>query len=223
MADVGGASFTARHLDPGSHMGEILFGLIMTLTFTLAAGIVIEEEGREGAREMLVGILGCNLAWGVIDGVLYLMGSLADKGRNRATYLAIRGARDADEARRLIAGTLPPVIASSLEADDVERVRRRLLKLPAQPPRARLSREDWRGALGVFLLVFLSTFPVAVPFIFMGDVLAAMRVSNTIAIALLFFTGVAYGRVVGRSPWLVGVTMVALGGVLVGLTIGLGG
>jgi hypothetical protein len=41
-------SFIARHLDPGSRMGELLFGLIMTLTFTLAAGIVIQEEGREG-------------------------------------------------------------------------------------------------------------------------------------------------------------------------------
>ena len=30
--------FTERHLDPGSRFGEILFGLIMVLTVTLAAG-----------------------------------------------------------------------------------------------------------------------------------------------------------------------------------------
>ena len=57
MPEVRG-SFVGRHLDPASYMGEILFGLIMTLTFTLAAGIVIQEEGRDGAREMLIGILG---------------------------------------------------------------------------------------------------------------------------------------------------------------------
>ena len=62
-------------------MGEILFGLIMTLTFTLAAGIVIQEEGRAGAREMLIGILGCNLAWGIIDGVLYVLGQVFERGR----------------------------------------------------------------------------------------------------------------------------------------------
>ena len=45
MSDFRRNSFSARHLDPASHMGEILFGLIMTLTFTLAAGIVIQEEG----------------------------------------------------------------------------------------------------------------------------------------------------------------------------------
>jgi VIT1/CCC1 family predicted Fe2+/Mn2+ transporter len=64
---------------------------------------------------------------------------------------------------------------------------------------------------------------VAVPFIFMRSAPAAMRVSNAVAIAMLFVSGTAYGRAVGRSPWLVGVTMVALGGVLVALTIALGG
>jgi VIT1/CCC1 family predicted Fe2+/Mn2+ transporter len=51
----------------------------------------------------------------------------------------------------------------------------------------------------------------------------AMRASNAIAIALLFAAGAAYGRVVGRSPWLIGSSMVALGSVLVALTIALGG
>ena len=90
MADVGRKSFTARHLDPGSHMGEILFGLIMTLTFTLAAGIVIQEEGRAGAREMLIGILGCNLAWGIIDGVLYVLGQVFERGRFRRIGVNLR-------------------------------------------------------------------------------------------------------------------------------------
>jgi VIT1/CCC1 family predicted Fe2+/Mn2+ transporter len=100
---------------------------------------------------------------------------------------------------------------------------RRLLKLPEPADRARLSGADWRGALGVCLLVFLSTFPVALPFIFMQDTLPAMRVSNAIAVAMLFITGYAYGRYVGRSPWLTGFLMVLLGGVLVLLTIALGG
>ena len=81
----------------------------------------------------------------------------------------------------------------------------------------------WPGALGVFLLVFLSTFPVAVPFIFMHNAALAMRVSNAIAVAMLFIAGMNYGRCVSRSPWLFGHSMVALGVVLVGLTIALGG
>jgi hypothetical protein len=220
MADDHSTRFR-RVLEPSERIAEVLFGLIMVLTFT--GSLSIADAGRDDVRAMLIGALGCNLAWGVIDGILYLMGCLADKGRNLETYRAIREAPDAEQARRLIAGTLPPVIASSLEPADFDRVHRRLQQLPAPPSRARLGPADWRGALGVFFLVFLSTFPVAVPFIFMRNLLAAMRVSNTIAIAMLFLTGAAYGRVVGRSPWLVGIAMVALGGVLVALTMALGG
>ena len=61
-----------RVLDPIERLSEILFGLIMTLTFTLGAGLTIQEEGREGARQLLIATIGCNIAWGVIDGVFYV-------------------------------------------------------------------------------------------------------------------------------------------------------
>ena len=88
-------SLTGGSLDAGSRMGEILFGLIMTLTFTLGAGIVIEEEGREGVRTMLFAILGCNLAWGIIDGIIHLMDRRSELSGN---LLALREARTADAA-----------------------------------------------------------------------------------------------------------------------------
>ena len=88
-------------------MGEVLFGLIMTLTFTLGAGIVIQEEGREGAREMLIGILGCNLAWGIIDGVLYVLGQVFERGRLRRIGVGrAAGGRRTTDAHRAIAGEL---------------------------------------------------------------------------------------------------------------------
>ena len=51
----------------------------------------------------------------------------------------------------------------------------------------------------------------------------ALRVSNAIAIVMLFITGYAYGRVTGWRPWVVGISMVFLGSALVGLTMALGG
>jgi len=98
-----------------------------------------------------------------------------------------------------------------------------LQQLPEPPGKARLGKEDWLGALGVFLLVFLSTFPVVIPFIFMRNAGLALRVSNTVAIVMLFLTGYLFGRITGRHPWLLGISMVVLGLVLVGLTIALGG
>jgi len=208
-------------LDPIDRVSEVLFGLIMVLTFT--GSLSVAEAGHEDVRTMLVGALGCNLAWGVIDAVFYLMGCLAEKGRNLLTYRAVREATDPERAQRLLADALPPVLASVLEPAELETMRARLKQLPEPPPRARLGGDDWRGALGVFLLVFLSTFPVVIPFMVMSNAVPALRVSNAIAVALLFVAGYAFGRITGRHPVAAGIVMVVFGAVLVGLTIALGG
>jgi len=212
---------SSRVLEPSDRISEVLFGLIMVLTFT--GSLSVAEVGREDVRTMLVGALGCNLAWGIIDAVFYLMGSLAEKGRDLAIFRAVRATEDTREAQRLIAEALPPVIASVVRPPELDAMHQRLRQLPEPPGPARLSGTDLRGASGVFLLVFLSTFPVAVPFIVMQDSMAAMRASNAVAVAMLFAAGAAYGRVVGRSPWVLGTVMIALGAVLVALTIALGG
>jgi VIT1/CCC1 family predicted Fe2+/Mn2+ transporter len=126
-------------------------------------------------------------------------------------------------AQQTIARALPPTVASILEPAELESIRRRLVALPEPPAVARLDGKDWLGALGVFLLVFLSTFPVAVPFLFVANVARAMRLSNAVAIVMLLVTGILYGRQVGRSPFGFGVAMVFLGGLLVLITIELGG
>ena len=210
------------HLDPDESLREILAGLIMVLTFTLAAGVAT-RGAQDGVRTLLLAAVGCNLAWGIIDAMLYLMGCLADKSQGLMTYTAVRKATDQQEAQRLVADALPPVIASILEPAELEVMHRRLMQLPGPPARARLSKDDWLGSIGVCLIVFASTFPVVIPFIFMQKVGPALRLSNAIAIVLLFLTGHAFGRMTGRPPWVVGMAMVVLGAALVGMTMALGG
>jgi VIT family len=210
-----------RVLDPIDRVSEVLFGLIMVLTFT--GSLSVATAGRDDLRTMLIGALGCNLAWGIIDGVLYGMGCLAEKGRGLMTFRAVRKATDPKKAQRLIADALPSVVASVLQPAELESMHQRLRELPEPPERAHLGKDDWLGAIGVFLLVFFSTFPVAIPFIFMRNAGLALRVSNAIAIVMLFLMGYAFGRMTGRHPWLVGISMVVLGVILVGLTKALGG
>jgi VIT1/CCC1 family predicted Fe2+/Mn2+ transporter len=210
-----------RVLEPYDRVSEVLFGLIMVLTFT--GSLSIAEAGREDIRTMLIGALGCNLAWGVIDGVLYLIGCLAEKGKGLVTLRAVRKATDPQKAQRLIGDALPPLVSSILRPEELEAMRLRLKDLPEPPERPRLGNAEWLGALGVFLLVFLSTFPVVIPFLVMKNVWLALRVSNLIAIAILFLTGCAFGRLTSRRLWMLGLSMVVLGAILVGLTIALGG
>jgi len=210
-----------RALEPAERIAEVLFGLIMVLTFT--GSLSVAETGNGEVRAMLIGALGCNLAWGVIDGLFYLMGCLAEKGRNLATYKAVLSAPTPEQARALIADALPPVVAALLTAEELDSLRDRALKLPAPPQRPRLDGKDWLGAWAVFLLVFLATFPVALPFMFIHGASLAMRVSNAVAIATLLVAGVVYGKVIHRSPFAIGIAMVFIGLVIVTFTIALGG
>lgn len=210
-----------RVLEPQERISEVLFGLIMALTFT--GSLSVATADRNEVRLMLIGALGCNLAWGIIDGVLYLMGCLADKGRNLKIFRAVRLATEPQQAAALIGSALPPLVASVVQPAEFATLHERLKQLPEPPERASLSQTDWLGALMVFLWVFVTTLPVALPFVFMHQAHNAMRVSNLIAVLMLFLTGVAYGRCVGRAPVGFGVGMVVLGLVLVALTVALGG
>jgi VIT1/CCC1 family predicted Fe2+/Mn2+ transporter len=225
MPDVRRRSFVSRHLDPASHMGEILFGLIMTLTFTLAAGIVIQEEGREGAREMLIGILGCNLAWGIIDGVLYVLGQVFERGRLRRIGVHVRQAVSEADARQAIADefdeSLVPVADEPARQQLYSAILERARGTPPAPNHVR--REDVLGGLAAGWLVFACSFPAVLPFLLLDEPHFALRVSNAILLGLLFFVGWRFARHTLARPWIAGATFLLVGLLLVALAIPLGG
>lgn len=193
----------------------------MVLTFT--GSLSIADAGRDDVRAMWVGALGCNLAWGIIDGVLYWLGCIAERGRTLNLHRAVRRSVDPEQAAQVVASALPDWIAAVLSPTELETIRERLLELPEPASRARLSARDWLGGIGVFLLVFVSTFPVVVPFLLFEHLPWAMRTSNLVAVVMLFVTGSVYGTLTSHSPWILGTAMVLLGCVLVGVTIALGG
>lgn len=211
---------SGRLLDPATRVSEILFGLIMVMTFT--GSLSVATADREETRTMLIGAIGCNLAWGLVDAIMYIMSSLTERARGIQTLTRLRKA-DAAAGRQQLADAVPPVVADALGEEDLERIRSRLAGVSAPPSEGLISREDWMGAIAVFLLVFLSTFPVVVPFMFMSDTWRAMRVSNGIAILMLFACGYILGKYAGWHPWLVGLIMVILGASLGVLTLALGG
>jgi VIT1/CCC1 family predicted Fe2+/Mn2+ transporter len=208
-------------IDPPQRVAEVLFGLIMVLTFTCSLSVA--DAGRDDVRAVLIGAVGCNLAWGIIDGIFYLMSSLAEKGSSLQKLLSLRGTTDTAASRQILASALPPTVVSVMQPDELDSISKRLRALPEPAAHAKLDRHDWLGGFGVLLIVFFSTFPVAVPFILMESVKPAMRTSNAVAIVLLFIAGYAYGRIVGRNPLLVGIGMVILGSSLVAMAIPLGG
>jgi VIT family len=209
-----------RLLDPIERSSEVLFGLIMVLTFT--GSLRASGADHDSVDRMLLGALGCNLAWGIIDAVMYLLATLSQRGHNLVLLKDVQGA-DPERGRELIQDAIANDLASVLTSSEIELIRARMVQLPRKHRRPRLHTTDYRAASGVFLLVFLSTFPVVLPFLFMRNPVPALRVSNAIAISMLFLTGWAYGKFAGGQPWRVGLVMVVIGVFLVALTIALGG
>lgn len=214
-----------RVLDPVVSLGEILFGLIMTLTFTLGAGIIIEEEGREGARQLLIALIGCNIAWGIIDAALYLLGELFDRGRLRRLGHSIRRAPSEQAATQFIAHELDDLLGNvTTPADRLGLYQRIASHLRSAPMTAnRITKDDLLGALASFWLVFLSSVPAALPFVFMDDARDALRISNVILLSLMFCAGCAWARHTLARPWLVGLAFLVVGVALVVAAIALGG
>jgi hypothetical protein len=210
-----------RLLDPSERLSEILFGLIMVLTFTCTFNVA--QAGQGGVREMLLAALGCNLAWGIIDAVFYLMACFSELGHNLLTFRAVRKAANPSEGQRIIGDAIPPVFVSVLPPGELESMRQRLLQMPEPSARPRLGKDDWLASVGVFLLVFLSTFPVVIPFMIFKDVTHALRISNGVAIVMLFLSGYGFAQYSGLHPWKTGVAMVVLGGAMVAVTILFGG
>ena len=225
MADQPGRGrFVERYLDPASRLGEILFGLIMVLGVTLTAGLTV-AEGRQGVRQLLRAALGCNIAWGIIDGIMYVMNCLTERGEKARLIQAIQGATEPRTALDIVRREIEPRFETLTAPEDREALCRSILNYLAHgtAPKATVTKDDLYGALVCFWLVFLSCLPVAVPFLIFAEPVRALRVSNFLLIAMLFLVGQEWAHYAHTNRLVAGLVMVAIGLALVGVTIPLGG
>ena len=208
-------------LSPVDRVSEMLFGLFMALTFVGA--ISVAESGDAQIREMFIAALGCNLAWGLVDAVMYLVRTVTDRGRSVSLIRSVRAAPDAATAQELIKGALSKVAADLVSTTEIEAMRGRIVALTDLPASPTLTRRDLTAALAIFLIVVAATFPVVLPFALIDDVGIAKNLSRAIAVAMLFFGGLALGRYAGYGSWKVGLLMAGLGTALVLAINALGG
>jgi VIT1/CCC1 family predicted Fe2+/Mn2+ transporter len=209
-----------RILNPVDRVSEVVFGLLMAVSFTGA--IDVASGGASDVRTVLFAAIACNLAWGLVDAVMYLVRIQVDKGHGISLMRAIRDERDPGRANAQIRQAFPGQIAESLPEDVVDGLRRHLLELPDPPRRPPIERRDLVAAVAIFVVVVLTTFPVVLPFVFVDELRLAMRVSNGIAVAMLFVAGLTLGRYAGTGALRIGLWMVALGASLIAVIIALG-
>jgi hypothetical protein len=214
------SDYQKRPLDPVDRFSEVIFGLIMVLAFTCSLSVA--ESGQQEVRQMLVAALTCNVAWGIVDGVMYVLTSMVGRAR---VHLVLRGIRaaDASTARAIVLAALPEGVAAITDEAEADRMAARVRALPDPGRASSFSGSDLQGAVGSALLVILATIPPTIPFLLVENAAHALRISNGVAVVSLFLAGWSLGKATGVRAWLLGLAMVVLGSALVAITIALGG
>jgi VIT1/CCC1 family predicted Fe2+/Mn2+ transporter len=194
----------------------------MVLTFTLGARLIYPEESTDG---LLIAALGCNIAWGIIDAFLYLLGCMFERRRVASLLTRLAAESDGERALRMVQGELSSDLLDLGDPAQRDRFYASIAAVAHQAPSQplRLTTEDMRGAVVIFFLVALTALPAALPFFLIPEPLLALRTSNVILVSLLFLVGYRWGGHVGAPPWLAGILIMSLGIVMVLVAIPLGG
>jgi VIT1/CCC1 family predicted Fe2+/Mn2+ transporter len=208
-------------LNPVDRIAEVLFGLIMVLSFTGA--ISASTDAREDVRELLWAALGCNVAWGLVDAIMYLMNVAIERGHAIMVIKKIHTSNNPDEAGQILKDEIQPAIAGLMSDKELSELSGRLKNLPEPSKRNLITGTDLWAGVQIFLLVFFCTFPVAIPFGIFDELAVAMRASNGVALLLLFIGGFMLARYAGFRPGITALLYMLIGVALVALTMALGG
>ncbi len=215
-------SLLGHFLDPIDRLSETLFALMILISVTLAVriGMFTSEPAAPTAEDvsrLLFAIFSVIVGWGAIDGVMYVLFCVFDRGEKQRLLMRIQSAATTAEAIEAIAEKLDPILEpitfAARRAALYEDVLAHLHDSHAKPVRVR--RDDVIGGIGCVLVAVISVLPSLVPFLlFPGDFRLALRLSILISFGMLFAAGWGYGHYSRMTPWKTGLTMMAAGGVL---------
>lgn len=219
-------------LDPIDALFTIFFSILFALLFTLSYGLliylgVIDSDLASGyGRELFLAILGAVAAWGIIDGVLYVLAAVLSRSERYRLLQYIQTSESEEEAATAIAYELDFIldpIASdeqrrSLYHDMVAHLSQ------AEPQEIGLQREDVMGALAATLLSVVAVLPSLLPLLLLPDnVSLAIRISNVVSFFVIFVTGYSWGIHTDTNPWKTGMLLASICLALVLVAILLGG
>src|SRR4051794_18412376 len=115
-----------RYLSPADRLGEVLFGLIMALGFTAAVRLGRAEADN---RELVIGIFGCNLAWAIVDGLMYIMSAMFERGRTARLKREVRAAKTEPAALACIGREMDQRLELVTTDDERDKLHRWILEI----------------------------------------------------------------------------------------------
>lgn len=225
-------NFLTRTVAPLDIVVEAIYTVLIVMTFTMAVKI-LDDSAHAGIpldaallSRLVVATLGCAVAWGLIDGVMYVFVSLAERAETTRLYRMIQNATSPEAGVRLAAEDLEDSIAIPLDDESRTSIEHLIVRNVAgkTPPAVRLRRADVLGAVYIFLIAVVIALPVIMPLHLIPDnAFVALRISNLVALIMLFILGYKWARYTGGVPWTTGSLLAAAGLVMVMIAIPLGG
>jgi VIT1/CCC1 family predicted Fe2+/Mn2+ transporter len=201
-----------RYVDVSDWWGEVLFGLMMVLIFTIGARSAV-ASGEDTRRDVLVAVIGCNIGWGALSAWMFVLDTLFERSRKIRLVRAVQEATSEESALVLIRGELDEDLEAVVSEAERQRLSHHILEnvKAMQLPKTRVTRADLCGAIIVFFLVALTTVPAVVPFLFIEDLKTALRVSNLLLVSMLFFVGYRWAGETNTNPWVAGASVLVVG------------
>ncbi len=216
-----------KYLDPVDRLPEVVLGLILVLTVTGTLRVSISQNGFS-AVDLLLTAIGVNVAWGIVDGVMYAIGSYFTRNRYATITKALGKDRNNAKAKEALTDDLDNTIIHNLNASDQERIVAIVTNAaPNVVDRRAFFRDfsdDLIGGIWIFFTVFVTLFPVIIPFIILpNDPLLALNISNVIALVMMFIIGVEWGGYAGIRRLGPGIGFLVIGTIITVITLYLGG
>ena len=224
--------FLGQLLDPIDRLSETIFSVLILLTFTLAfrilklGGIPGQPITSAHLNELLIAAVGATLAWGIIDGVMYALMAVLERGESHRLLRRLQAAESEREGVEIVAEEFDYLLEPITGDAERQQLYRHVFAYlrEGQPRPVGFKRDDLAGALGSVLVAVLPVLPSLAPLVLLrGSPELAIRVSNVVSFGVLFYSGYQWGQYSGSSPWRTGLLVMVVGVAMVAVAIPLGG
>ena len=227
-----GQEFFGSLLDPIDWLSEAIFSILILLIYLLAFGFIMRSDfpqqsiSHENVNDMLVGVLSAVTAWGLIDGIMYGLLSMFERGESNRLLRDVQASSTEAEAMGIIAEDLSYLLEPITGEIEREALYHSIFNhlRNSKPRKISFKLEDFSGVLGHVLVAVIAVIPSLIPFLVLRhDYDLALRLSFLVSFIVLFVAGFRWGVYTGANPWKTGLLLVSVAAGLVVIALLLGG
>ena len=213
-----------RALDPADALAEMTCGLVMVLTILCTAGWYVEGSD-EPRRTLALSAFGCCLAWGIIDGFLYVASAVYSRGRRGRLIRSVQ-VSDHTTAVDFVRARVGDATGNLLSTESSTAVAEELVDVAASadpPDRITTERGDFPPVLGAMVLNVSATVLPGIAILLVNDWRDALALAKALVVGMMFLTGFLWGRTTRFGGWRSGSVMLVFGVVMVAIAVLFGG